>query len=219
MSNQWDPLARPPKLGTPEFELWFREHVAAFQRSRPDLPQGAEAQLSFAQNRMVMNAYLDAYTAAKLAQMERTLSPTVFRPAEPAEERGTVESASVTEKIAPANGELHPIVRQPRTAPWSSQQGRQEGKIGFSDLRPNDEILVRLRSQADCATCRAKVLEHHGDYVLVVLWSSPSGRWNRSSTKVAPSRVAQYPDQRYQSLGAAVEDEEVVMASRRNAVG
>jgi hypothetical protein len=67
VSDEWDPLARPSNLGTREFDAWFWDDVAAFQRTRPDLPRGSPARLPYLERRELMDAYLLICTAAKRA--------------------------------------------------------------------------------------------------------------------------------------------------------
>jgi hypothetical protein len=66
MNDAWDPLARPGPLDSRGFEKWFWDHVTAFQRYRPDLPQAAAHLLPYDQRRRVMDAYIAACCMAKL---------------------------------------------------------------------------------------------------------------------------------------------------------
>ena len=93
MRDEWNPLARPPKLGTPAFDGWFREHVAAFQKSRPDLPQGPVTTLSYKQRRETFGAYLRATNAAKMAQWAELAEPSCPDQMSRSDERHYAESA------------------------------------------------------------------------------------------------------------------------------
>ena len=93
MRDEWNPLARPPKLGTPAFDGWFRGHFAAFQRTRPDLPQGPVATLSYAQRRETFRAYLRACNAAKAAQWTTLAEPAYADQIRRSDERDYAESA------------------------------------------------------------------------------------------------------------------------------
>jgi hypothetical protein len=63
----------------------------------------------------------------------------------------------------------------------------------FADLKPGDEITVRL-GQSTKATCRAQVREMRPGFVLGVLWNSAAQRWNTRGRRIVikPSRVVAY---------------------------
>jgi hypothetical protein len=65
----------------------------------------------------------------------------------------------------------------------------------FADLQPGDEIMVRI-SGTSKGTCRARVREHCGDTVMVVLWNSIAERWNRNPRSIKSEQVVQYPEGR-----------------------
>jgi hypothetical protein len=64
----------------------------------------------------------------------------------------------------------------------------------FADLKPGDEITVGL-SKNSMHICRAKVMKHCQDHVVVVLWNTAGQRWNRNPCRVKPQRIAKYPGQ------------------------
>jgi hypothetical protein len=65
--------------------------------------------------------------------------------------------------------------------------------MDFADLKPGDEITVRL-GQPSKATCRAQVRELRSGFVIGVLWNSIAQRWNNRGRPIVikPSRVVAY---------------------------
>jgi hypothetical protein len=60
----------------------------------------------------------------------------------------------------------------------------------FADLKPGDEITVRLDHLK--ATGRAQVRELRPGLVIAVLWNSTAQRWSNHTIVIKPSRVVAY---------------------------
>ena len=60
----------------------------------------------------------------------------------------------------------------------------------FADLKPGDEITVRLGQTK--ATCRAQVRELRPGLVIGVLWNSAAQRWSNHAIVIKPSRIVAY---------------------------
>ena len=64
------------------------------------------------------------------------------------------------------------------------------GSMEFADLKPGDEITVRLDHLK--ATGRAQVRELRPGLVIGVLWNSTAQRWSNHTIVIKPSRVVAY---------------------------
>jgi hypothetical protein len=68
MKSGWDPRAKPPRGAEPSESLrWLAEQLEAFQRVRPDLPQGRIASLSKRNRDLLVRAWDKAREEAQLA--------------------------------------------------------------------------------------------------------------------------------------------------------
>jgi hypothetical protein len=63
----WDPLAKQPDDAS-KVATWFRDQLAGFQASRPDLPQGSLPDLSVNERNWLVDAYSKARDDAQLAR-------------------------------------------------------------------------------------------------------------------------------------------------------
>jgi hypothetical protein len=74
---------------------------------------------------------------------------------------------------------------------------RKRRSMNFADLKPGDEITV-LQGKNSRYICRAKVIKHCEDHIIVVLWNTAGQRWNRNPGRVKPRRIAKYPGQEWE---------------------
>jgi hypothetical protein len=70
----WDPLAKQPDDAS-KVATWFRDQLAGFQASRPDLPQGSLPDLSVNERNWLVDAYSKARDDAQLAEYKGKVSP------------------------------------------------------------------------------------------------------------------------------------------------
>jgi hypothetical protein len=74
MAKNWDPRAKAPAAGTGESLEWFAKDVAAFQQTRPDLPQGELGSLSVRAKSRIVRPWNEAREVAELEDAKRVSS-------------------------------------------------------------------------------------------------------------------------------------------------